>query len=159
MNNREYIETMEELLADPQVQSMGEMAHHIQSTTLSHSIHVTNTACKMADALHLKVHTKDLVRGCMLHDFYLYEYAKTDLNAYQHGTGHASVALENARERYDLSEIEQNMIYSHMWPLNITHLPKYKESALIVLADKYCAMVEYGKCLFHRKHHKSAYES
>lgn len=147
---------MEEMLSDPQVRSMGKLTHHVCSTTLSHSIYVTKTACRLAKVLHVKVHTKDLVRGCMLHDFYLYEYAKEDMTAYQHGTGHAAVALKNAGKHYDLTEIEQNMIYSHMWPLNITHLPKYKESALIVVADKYCAVVEFGRALRYRRQKRRA---
>lgn len=157
LNNKVYEKTMKELLSDPKVQSMGKLTHHVCSTTLSHSIYVTKTACRLAKILHIRVHTKDLVRGCMLHDFYLYEFAKEDMTAYQHGTGHAAVALKNAGKRYDLTRIEQNMIYSHMWPLNVTHLPRYKESVLIVVADKYCAVVEYGRSLFRRQRRKQEY--
>lgn len=152
MNRKIYEQVMEELLSDPKIQSMGELTHHVTSTTLSHSIHVTRAACRLAEKLHLRVHTRDLVRGCMLHDFYLYEFSKTDLSTYRHFTGHPAEALKNAKERYELSEIEKNMIYSHMWPLNITHVPKYKESALIVVADKYCALKEFSKSWRRKKH-------
>ncbi len=136
---------MKEILADPQVQSMAGNRHHLGSNTLDHVIYVTNTAYKLSRALRMRVDVAALVRGGMLHDFYLYDFSreKKNISAYRHGTGHADIALKNAKERYDLNEVEQDIIYSHMWPLNITRVPKYKESRLISAADKYCATVEF----------------
>ena len=34
------------------------------------------------------------------------------------------------------------MIEKHMFPLNITALPKYRETLVIVLVDKYCGLLE-----------------
>ncbi len=145
----EYSALMAEILADPKVQSMSGNRHHIGYNTLEHVIHVTNTAYKLSRALHMNVDVQALVRGGMLHDFYLYDYSKekNNISAYRHGTGHADIALKNAKERYDLSPVEQDIIYSHMWPLNITRVPKYKESRLISAADKYCATVEVFRSL------------
>lgn len=136
--------TVREMLSDPKVLQMQNFQHHMTSNTLSHSIYVTKVAGRIAQKTHMNVHETDLARGCMLHDFYLYNVKQSGYSAYRHGTGHAAVALQNAEEEYgDLSDIEKNMIYSHMWPLNLTHLPKYRESVLICLADKYCALREF----------------
>ena len=143
MNQKLYYQAADELLQDPRVQQMKQFPHHRSSNTLAHSIHVAKVAGKIASRMHLKVHEEDLARGCMLHDFYLYDTQEMDCSAYHHGTRHAGLALENASRAYDLTDIEKDMIYSHMWPLNLTHVPHYKESMLIVIADKYCAVREF----------------
>ena len=51
-------------------------------------------------------------------------------------------ALANAQESYDLTDLEKDIIYSHMWPLNITHIPHYRESVIVGIADKYTASRE-----------------
>ncbi len=144
MDEAVFDDTVREMLHDPKVLQMQQFRHHVSSNTLSHCIYVTKVAGRIASKMHLHVHEEDLARGCMLHDFYLYSVKDSGFSAYHHGTCHAGVALNNAEKEYgDLSEIEKNMIYSHMWPLNLTHLPRYKESVLICLADKYCAVREF----------------
>ncbi len=143
MNKQLYYEAADELLQNPNVRRMKEFPHHNSSNTLAHSIHVAAVAGKIASKMNLRVHEKELARGCILHDYYLYNTQEMEYSAYRHGTRHAGLALKNASREYELTEIEKDMIYSHMWPLNLTHLPHYKESLLIVIADKYCAVREF----------------
>ncbi|SEP76037.1 uncharacterized protein SAMN02910289_00560 [Lachnospiraceae bacterium RM5] len=142
MNEALYNETIRELANDPLVRSMENYSQHGSSNTFKHCMHVAEVSGKISKFLRLKVNTKDLARGAMLHDFFLYDIHNGDVKAFDHGMYHAEIALENANERYDLSDIEKNIIYSHMWPLNITHLPKYKESVIVGIADKYSAIYE-----------------
>ena len=39
---------------------------------------------------------------------------------------HAKTALKNVRENFYVSDLESDMIEKHMFPLNITALPKYR---------------------------------
>ena len=50
-------------------------------------------------------------------------------------------SAENAREVFDISLLEHDIIVKHMWPMTFK-LPKYKESYVIVFVDKYCALLE-----------------
>ncbi len=50
--------------------------------------------------------------------------------------------MQNARRDFRLSRKEQQIIYRHMFPLNITRFPNSKEAAVVCLADKICATVE-----------------
>ena len=54
-------------------------------------------------------------------------------------------ALANARERFSLTEKEEDIILRHMWPLTITP-PRFPESYVVVMFDKYCSLME----TFHR---------
>ena len=53
----------------------------------------------------------------------------------------ALTTLKNARALLDLSEKEENIIISHMWPLAKT-MPHSKEAVIVNLADKMCATLE-----------------
>ena len=48
---------------------------------------------------------------------------------------HPKKALATSKEYFDLSQLEENIIVSHMFPIYLS-LPKYKESVLVNLVDK-----------------------
>ena len=48
----------------------------------------------------------------------------------------------NARNYFQITQKEQNIIQSHMWPLTFRHMPTCREAVIVCLADKYCAVVE-----------------
>lgn len=77
-------------------------------------------------------------------DFFLYDWHNTKPKSGLHGFTHPRTALDNANERFILNEIEKDIIEKHMWPLT-PGLPKYKESYIIVLVDKYCSFMEIMK--------------
>lgn len=64
---------------------------------------------------------------------------------------HPTTALKNSQMITDVSEIEEDIIYNHMFPAT-TRLPKYRESYLMSAIDKYCAVFEvsyFGKIEFY----------
>lgn len=134
------MDTVREMAEDPRIRAMEQYRQHGSSNTYAHSLHVAIAAYKIAKFARIDIDEKDMARGAMLHDFYLYDIG--DRGAWEHGTKHAAIALENSEKYFDLTDIERDIIYSHMWPLNITHLPHYKESVIIGIADKYAAVAE-----------------
>ena len=113
--------------------------HHGHIDCLSHSVHVSYTSYKLGGKLGLD--TRSIARGGMLHDFYLYDWHKKIDRSGFHGITHSKTALNNALRLFKLNEVEKNIIKTHMWPLNLTP-PRFKESLLVMLIDKYCALIE-----------------
>lgn len=96
---------------------------------------------RLARALALRVDTRALVRGALLHDYFLYDSHDPDPRHRLHGFRHAGFALRNAGRDFSLGPIERNMIASHMFPMNLV-LPRFRESLLLCLADKICSFCE-----------------
>ena len=107
-----------------------EFMHHGKTSVYEHSVAVALMCIGIAAFLGIRVNRRALVRGALLHDYYLY-----------HGFIHADTALRNAQRDFALGAIEKDMIKKHMFPLNIA-LPKYRESVILCAADKICATRE-----------------
>ena len=82
-----------------------------------------------------------LVRAALLHDYFLYDWHTPDPAHRLHGFRHAGTALRNADRDFELNDTERDMIKKHMFPLNPAP-PRFKETAVLCLADKYCALRE-----------------
>ena len=82
-----------------------------------------------------------MVRGALLHDFFMYDWHDPGNLRLMHGFTHAKEALCNARKQFELNDVECDVIKKHMFPLNIA-LPKYRETVLVSLADKISAVLE-----------------
>lgn len=118
--------------------------NHIQHADISvyqHCIFVAYMSCKIATLLKLNVDKKSLIRGALLHDYFLYDWHDKEKEVKFHGFVHAKISFKNASEDFDLTEIEKDIILHHMFPLNITP-PSSKEAWIICIADKICASLE-----------------
>ena len=93
-------------------------------------------------ALGLRVDGESLIRGALLHDFFLYDWHTVGRQYGLHGFTHPATALKNARQRFRLSHKAENVIASHMWPLTLRRLPRCKEAAAVCLIDKCCSLAE-----------------
>ena len=106
-----------------------------------HSLDVARLCVRMAEKLPFRVDERSLVRGALLHDYFLYDWHVPDKSHRFHGFIHAARAERNAERDFGLNRIERNMIRAHMFPMNLT-LPRYRESVILCLADKICATRE-----------------
>jgi uncharacterized protein len=82
----------------------------------------------------------------MVHDLFLYDWRKRQDD--RKGL-HAS-------KLFSLNEKEIDIILKHMWPVTIS-FPKYAESYIITLVDKYCAIEESIKAYKSKKLYRYAY--
>lgn len=123
---------------------------HGSVTVYEHSVAVALLCLQLALLLHIRTDKRSLVRGALLHDYFLYDWHIKQKGRPLHGTHHARWAMENAQRDFGLNHIEKNMILAHMFPLNLT-LPKYRESILLCTADKLCAARETWQGIFRKK--------
>lgn len=117
-------------------------SHHFGTSVLRHSVNVAYVSLFLADFFHVKVDTHQLATGALLHDYYLYDcHDKNELNKKHHLHRHATIALMAAKEDYCLTKKEEDIIAKHMFPINLA-LPKSKESVIVCISDKVCALYE-----------------
>ena len=114
---------------------------HGDTSVFRHSVSVAYYSYYLALKMHAPVDEKSLIRGALLHDYFLYDWHEKDASHKWHGFHHAKKALSNAMEDFDLNNVEQDMIRCHMFPLNLCP-PKYLEGWIICYADKVCSGIE-----------------
>lgn len=139
--HHEFVECIDELLSNDEVQLMANFPHHGQTTTLEHSLNVsyyTFLACR-----YLGLDARAGARAGLLHDLFLYDWhEKTDPKWY-HTFNHPLYALDHAKKHFELSEKEEEMILLHMYPMvKGFRTPRYAETFVIALVDKFCAVTE-----------------
>ena len=126
----------------PKARQMQRYIQHGSITTYRHCADVTRMCFWLNRRFRLGADEATLVRGAFLHDMYLYDWHDKDGDHKWHGFHHADRALENADRWFQLNSKERQMIYCHMWPLNLTRLPRSREAAILCLSDKLCALRE-----------------
>lgn len=119
-----------------------EIAHHFKTTVFRHSISVARMSLRIAKALRISVNESDLLTGALLHDYFLYDWHKKRSHHGLHGFTHAKVAADNAKKDYCINKRVYHIIYTHMFPLNITHVPRSREAWIVTIADKIVAFRE-----------------
>lgn len=140
----EHSEHISEILENDLFKGMISYRHHSQVSTLEHSERVAAASEKLSRLLHMKkIDRKSLLKGSLLHDFYLYDWHNEDGGEHKwHGYHHADKARENAGKEFGLNPKEESIIHTHMWPLNITRIPKCREAWIVCMADKYVSFIE-----------------
>lgn len=119
--------------------SSGKNMQHGDISVMDHSISVTCLSVRLAKLTHLKFDYQALVRGALLHDYFLYDWHEPGNRL--HGYRHADKALQNAAEDFSLTPTEAYMISRHMFPLNLRP-PRSREGVILCIADKVCAVKE-----------------
>ena len=135
----EFYECIEDLLQTEEVQKLSLFSQHMNTSRLQHSINVayySYTWCKK-----LGLNYKSAARAGVLHDLYLYDWRDGRQPEGSHVKAHPIVALRNAKKLAEINAIEEDAILRHMWPCTIKP-PKYKESMVVSMADKYSAYKE-----------------
>lgn len=124
---------------------------HGNTSCLLHSIAVAYFCYRLSVKFNfLKLHRRELVRGALLHDYFLYDWHIPDKSRPLHGRYHPKAAYRNAAEDFALTPIEKDIIKKHMFPLTLTP-PACRESVLVCIVDKICSVYETFK--------KNAYKS
>lgn len=139
--NREYYETVKDILEHPVVRKMSEFKHHYGTSCYRHCLNVSYLNFIICRKMHMDA--RSAARAGMLHDLFLYDwhrYAKKTGNHF-HGLTHPRYAMHMAEKNFKLSKKEKEIILHHMWPLTIS-LPTSKEGFVITVTDKISGLLE-----------------
>ncbi|HBL81022.1 MAG TPA: phosphohydrolase [Clostridiales bacterium] len=146
MTLEKYVETLVEqyggdILSSDCMQAEKKHIQHGCTSIFEHSYNVACLSLYLAFKFHIDVNKKNLVRGALLHDYFMYDWHTAGRWHNFHGFTHAKCALRNASRDFDLNAIEKNIIVRHMFPLNLIP-PKHKEGFIVCIADKISAVAE-----------------
>ena len=144
MNTRQYsfIELVSGVTRGSRLAAEEAFIQHGNTSCLLHSVAVAYFCYLVARKLNfIGFRITELVRGALLHDYFLYDWHYTRPKNGLHGFSHPFTAFYNALFDFELSEVEKDIITKHMFPLTPL-LPLYKESVLVSLVDKVCSLYE-----------------
>lgn len=126
-----------------------EFIQHGDVTVYAHVTSVARASLSFAERLGragISVDRASLLRGALLHDYFLYDWHDPDPSHRLHGFRHPFFALARAEEDFELTPRERNIIVRHMFPL-VPVPPTCREAWIVCLADKWCAL--HGRiCLY-----------
>jgi len=138
-----FLEIALPVMKHQEYQKMKQIPHH-HGSVFNHSLAVAWLSYRIA--LRLKLDVVSIIRGALLHDFYLYKYKKREnknflIEGLRHSRNHPRIARENALKYFELNHREVDIISNHMFPMG---LPRCYEAWITTFADKSLAIVEYS---------------
>ena len=147
MKKEKFLEIINDILANKSIQNLKLYKHHYAYTRLEHCLSVSYYTYVICKFLHLDY--KSAARAALLHDLFFYDCEDKLSRPKNHIKNHPKIALENANKLFNLNKKEQVIILKHMWPLTFSP-PKYLESFIVTIVDKYCAFKEWSMyCAFY----------
>lgn len=148
-SNTEFINIIDDILKNQTVQKMNNYRQHYKTSCFNHCLIASYYCYIWCKKLNLDYISCS--RAAMLHDLFLYDWRKRENGRKGlHAFTHPRSAYINASKLFDLNDKEADIILKHMWPVTLA-LPKYPESFILTLVDKYCALNEsieeiYNRC-------------
>lgn len=131
------------LIREAGLSRCAEYIQHGDTSVLLHCVAVAFYSTLILDALHVRYNRRALIRGALLHDFFLYDWHthRRAPGERMHAFSHPVAALKNARAHVELTPLEENIILRHMFPVTLVP-PSSREGAVVCMADKACALYE-----------------
>ena len=132
-----------DILKSPNFNFTKQHIQHGNMTVNAHCIRVAECSITISEKLGISCRRREMIRGALLHDYFLYDWHKKDrINPHRlHGFFHPGTALANASREYALTPREKDIIKKHMWPLTIIP-PMCREAWIDTAADKWCSFME-----------------
>ena len=132
-----------DILQSDNFRSTKKHVQHGDMTVNAHCLNVATYSLMLRDKLHIRCSEEELIRGALLHDYFLYDWHSKEHVSIKnlHGFYHPGIALKNASEEYELTPREKDIIKKHMWPLTVVP-PACREAWIVTVADKWCSLME-----------------
>ena len=96
-NRKLLFKTLKELKENGQIEKEKHFFQHGMTTVFDHSVQVASTSLVFSQIIPVHVNKHALVRGALLHDYFLYDWHKKDDGHRWHGFRHGKTAARNQR--------------------------------------------------------------
>lgn len=136
-----FLNMIDDLLKDERVWEMQKYIQHGSISCLEHSFVVSYYSYTIMRKLHMSCDERALVRGALLHDYFLYDWHKPERWHRLHGFRHPFFARDNAVRDFHITALEQEIIRKHMWPLTVIP-PTCREAWLVNVVDTMSGVIE-----------------
>lgn len=136
----EFNSIVQDILENKEFNKTRYIEHH-GVTRFDHLYRVAYYSYKVSKKLHFKY--EEVARGAFLHDFFFSDELRSRKEKFLSTFIHPKWAVKNSKKYFELTELEENIIESHMFPIN-PKLPKHKESLLVSIVDKVVATYEFS---------------
>lgn len=138
---QQFLIYSKDILSKERVLSMDTFLQHGSISCLKHSIVVSYYSFYVVKKFHIHCDEQSLVRGALLHDYFLYDWHANEAWHKWHGFRHSNFALRNASKDFQLTKKEKDIIKKHMWPLTLVP-PQCRESWIVNSVDTLSSMLE-----------------
>lgn len=93
-NEEEFFRILKEVKKESRLQETDQYLQHGVTSVYRHSLAVAYFSCYLAEKMHLKVRTREMIRGALLHDYFLYDWHEKSKDHRLHGFTHPARALK-----------------------------------------------------------------
>ncbi len=128
----------EDIIINESFNKLKKMTHH-GLNRYDHSMKVAYLSYKVAK--FLKLDYIKVARAGLLHDFFETSNKPGLKNRVKSILVHPNISVENSKKLFGLSELEEEIIKTHMFPIG-KHIPKHKESWVVNVVDKGVSLYE-----------------
>lgn len=149
-NDIEFINIVSNILNDDKFEDIKKCRHH-GITRYEHSLRVSYYSYLITKKL--KLNYRETATGGLLHDFFVTDELEDKEKMFSLFV-HPYKALDNSKDIFYISDLEEDIIIKHMFPAIPYKVPKYLESWIVSLVDKAIATYEfycsYGRTFLYR---------
>lgn len=138
-NDTDYISLVGTILYNDKFNEIKNIEHH-GITRYDHSVKVSYYSYKISKAL--KLNYKEVATAGLLHDYFLSDPNCTFKDKFESYFTHPKYALRMAANNFSISEMEADIIKTHMFPFSL-EVPKYAESWVVSGVDKFVSTKEF----------------
>ncbi len=138
-NDKEYVNIVQDIVDHEEFNKTKEIVHH-GLNRFDHCVRVSYYSYKVTKLL--KLDYEKVARAGLLHDFFFVDNSDIDVTKRLDVLiNHPKYALINSKRYFNLSDKEEDIISSHMFPVALRS-PKYMESWIVDLVDNVVAVTE-----------------
>ena len=105
-----FIKTAAPIVRHEKMQSTKKLIQHGNVSVFAHSVAVAKYSIMLAKQLGIRCDKRSLIRGALLHDFFLYDWHKiNNVGDGLHGFAHPNTASKNAARHFKLNKKEKRL--------------------------------------------------